>query len=143
MDQPHKGPMAHSAAKAGACTVFIVDADAAVAAALSSMLRTYAIDVYTYHSAEEFLAGYTPAENACLVAELDLPGLSGIELLERLRAMHSSLPVIITASSADVPEAVEAMRAGAVDFMEKPYSQERLLQRLGEALGQRVADRVA
>lgn len=127
---------------AGAC-VYVVDGDFAVARGLESMLRAYDLSVRTFPSAEALLAaeGVGSAEApekcaipACLITELGLPGMSGLDLLQWLRRGGSRVPVIIMANRTDVHAAVEAMRAGALDYLEKPFSQERLLERIGEAL---------
>ncbi|HAZ61517.1 MAG TPA: hypothetical protein DCY89_08095 [Gammaproteobacteria bacterium] len=135
--------------------VYVVDGDFGVARGLESMLRAYHLSVRTFPSAEGLLAALgeaaagvevaeavtveseaTTAEGApvCLITELGLPGMSGLELLERLRRRGSRLPVIVMANRTDVQAAVEVMRAGALDYLEKPFSQHRLLERVGEAL---------
>jgi len=133
--------------------VYVVDGDFGVARGLESMLRAYHLSVRTFPSAEGLLAALgeaaagvaeavtveseaTTTEGApvCLITELGLPGMSGLELLERLRRRGSRLPVIVMANRTDVQAAVEVMRAGALDYLEKPFSQHRLLERVGEAL---------
>jgi FixJ family two-component response regulator len=119
--------------------VFVVDGDVAVASGLESMLRAYRLDVRTFPSAEALLdsmALTAPGSRSpsCLITELGLPGISGLKLLQQLREGGQRLPVILIANHTDVQSAVQAMRAGALDFLEKPFSQELLLDRVGEAL---------
>jgi two-component system response regulator DctR len=131
--------------------VYVVDGDFAVARGLESMLRAYRLRVRTFPSAEGLLAALegdpaagtegptaepAPADAApvCLITELGLPGMSGLDLITRLRRRGSRLPVIVMANRTDVSSAVAAMRAGALDYLEKPFSQQRLLARVAEAL---------
>ena len=116
-------------------SIYVVDADPAVRDSLHSLLTLHGFHVEAYATATEFLDGSEPAANACLVTEVHLPDMSGIELLERLRGRGLELPVIIIADRSDVPTAVRAIRSGAVDFLEKPFLDRALLQRMGELLG--------
>jgi FixJ family two-component response regulator len=123
--------------------VYVIDGDFAVARGLESMLRAYRLRVTTFPSAEGALAAMVAEESYpvaareapdCLITELGLPGMSGLDLLQRLRTVGHRVPVILMANRTDVHAAVEAMRAGALDYLEKPFSQDRLLERVGEAL---------
>lgn len=114
--------------------VYLLDADAGVRNGLRAMLHSHGYRVACYDSAETFLAARTEQSNACMLTEIKLPGLSGIELLERLRGEGRALPVIVMAAQGSVSAAVSAMRAGALDFLEKPFSQRQLLERIAEAL---------
>ena len=116
-------------------SIYIVDADPAIRDSLHSLLTLHGFHVEAYASAGEFLDGSEPAANACLITEVHLPDMSGIELLERLRRRGLQLPVIVIADRGDVPTAVRAIRSGAVDFLEKPFLDRALLQRMGELLG--------
>ncbi len=115
-------------------TVYVVDADAAVREGLSALLAETRATVRTFASAEAFLAEPFAAERGCLIVEVHLPGMDGLELLERLRARGVHLPVIMLASCSDVPTAVRAMRIGAMDFIDKPFINRVLLNRVRQAL---------
>ena len=108
--------------------VYIVDDDEAVRSSLAFMLSTSGHDVRTYAAAEDFLAIADTLEAGCVVTDIRMPGLSGMDLLRRLKSMGlDALRVIVMTGHADVPLAVEAMKAGAVDFLEKPFDEQRLL----------------
>lgn len=114
--------------------VFVVDDDEAVRAAVAMLLRSVSLPVETFASAREFLEAWTPERAGCLVLDLRMPGLSGLELQERLAAQGNPLPIIFLTGHGDVPDAVAAMRAGAVDFLGKPFRDQDLLDRVQEAL---------
>ena len=118
-------------------TIYVVDADAAVRDSLHSLLTLHGFRVEAFRTASDFLAAPSRAANACLVTEVHLPDMGGIELLERLRGLGLDLPVIFIANSSDVPTAVRAIRSGAVDFLEKPFLDGALLQRMAKLLGTR------
>ncbi|NLE60974.1 MAG: response regulator transcription factor [Planctomycetes bacterium] len=115
-------------------TVFVVDDDAAVCDSLRFLIESVGLQVRTFSSADEFLAAYTPDQPGCLVLDLRMPGMSGLELQEQLARQKCALPVIIITAHGDVPTAVRAMHAGAVDFMSKPFSDQHLLDRIHQAL---------
>ncbi len=115
-------------------TVFVVDDDAAVRDSLTWLIQSAGLPVETYDSAQAFLAHYRPSRPGCLVLDLRMPGMSGTELQERLARQEMSLPVIIITGHGDVPTAVKAMRAGAVDLLEKPFDGEVLVKSIREAL---------
>ena len=85
-------------------------------------------------SAEDFVARYAPDRGGCLVSDVRMPGMSGLELQKWMLEKRIKLPVILVTAHAEVPMAVEAMRAGAVDFIQKPYSPQQLLERVQQAL---------
>ena len=121
-------------------TVHVIDDDDAVRDSLSFMLRAAGMEVRAYESAVAFL-GARPGELAgCVVTDVRMPGLSGIELLQRLREDGVALPVIVMTGHADVPLAVEAMRLGAIDFIEKPFDDDTLLASIHSALDRQVED---
>ena len=115
-------------------TVFIVDDDAAMRDALHTLLNSVGMKTALYASADEFLAGYRPAQPGCLVLDVRMPGMNGLELQNQLAEKGLDLPVIIITGHGDIPMAVQAMRAGAVDFLEKPFREQDLLYRLREAI---------
>ncbi len=113
--------------------VFIVDDDAGVLKALSRLLRTKGYDVRSYVSPQEFLAQHDAAVPGCAVLDVAMPGLDGLELQQALTAEGSHRPVIFITGKGDIPTSVRAMRAGAVDFLTKPVSDENLLAALARA----------
>jgi len=102
---------------------------------LQSLLRLLSLEVKAYSSAEDFLAIPKLACRACIVTEIQLPGLDGLELQDELKSRGVNLPVIILASQGDVATAVRALRAGAVDFIEKPFVDRVLTRRIKKTLG--------
>ncbi|HTL50827.1 MAG TPA: response regulator [Steroidobacteraceae bacterium] len=110
-----------------AARVAIVDDDEAVRDALSMMLRTAGYAPDTYASATEYLSRKPPPPPACVVLDVRMPGMSGLELQEKLAERESGLPILFLTGHGDVPMAVRAMKQGAFDFIEKPVDSERLL----------------
>jgi FixJ family two-component response regulator len=115
-------------------TVFVVDDDEAVRTSLKLLLRSVGLPVETAASAQEFLDRFDAERPGCLVLDIRMPGLSGLELQERLNAMHAMIPVVFITGHGDVPMAVEAMQHGAVDFIQKPFRDQDLLDRINQAL---------
>lgn len=101
--------------------VGVIDPDPVARHGLSTLLHGLGIDVSTFDSAESFLLATSGRHVGCLIVDLLLPGMSGLELLRRLRSAGNDVPVILLADESDVPTAVAAMREGATDFIEKPY----------------------
>jgi len=114
--------------------VHIVDDDEAVRQSLAFLLASAGLTVRLYDSASAFLAGLAAVKAGCLVTDVRMPDMTGIELLQQLRARSCKLPAIVITGHGDVPLAVEAMKAGAVDFIEKPFDQEALLRAVRAAL---------
>jgi two-component system, LuxR family, response regulator FixJ len=108
--------------------VAIVAADPELRERLLRLLRALGLDPGAYGSAEEYLADQPSSK--CVITEVDLPGMSGVEFLRALRAHGRTVPVVVVADEADVPLAVEAMRAGASDFIEKPHVDAALVRRV-------------
>jgi len=102
-------------------TVGVIDPDPVARTGLRTLLHGLGIDVSTFDSAESFLLATNARHMGCLIVDLLLPGMSGLELLRRLRSAGNDVPVILLADESDVPTAVAAMREGATDFIEKPY----------------------
>lgn len=113
--------------------VHLIDDDEEVRRSLAFLLGTAGQAVAIYASAEAFLDRYRPGGRACVVSDVRMPGMDGIELLKRLRTRDAAIPVIVMTGHADVPLAVEAMKAGAADFIEKPFSDDVLLAAIGAA----------
>jgi FixJ family two-component response regulator len=122
-------------------TVLVVDDDASVCKGLSRLLRAGGYAPETFASAAEFLAsGRHQAGPACLVLDVRLPGLTGMQLQERLCALHSTLAIVFITGHGDIPMSVEAMKGGAVDFLPKPFDDSQLLAAVARALEKSVRD---
>jgi two-component system response regulator FixJ len=117
--------------------VSIIDDDDALRDSLSFLLSTAGIDARSYDSAAAYLGDRQRRECGCLVTDVRMPGMTGIELLRELKAEGLSVPVIVMTGHGDVPLAVEAMKLGAFDFIEKPFDDDTLLTSVQAALGQR------
>ena len=115
-------------------TVYIVDDDQAIRHAMELLMRSVGLDYEIFHSGDDFLTDHSNDRAGCLVLDIRMPGLGGLELQEKLNAMGSTLPIIFITGHGDVPMAVEAMQKGAVDFIQKPFRDQELLDRIGEAL---------
>ncbi|MEO8494041.1 MAG: response regulator [Planctomycetota bacterium] len=126
-------------------TVFVVDDDPEFRESVSLLLESMKLNAEVFVSAEDFVANYDPDRGGCLVSDVRMPGMSGLELQKWMLEKQIKLPIILVTAHAEVPMAVEAMRAGAVDFIQKPYSPQQLLERVQQALRQdeqrRQADR--
>jgi two-component system response regulator FixJ len=112
----------------------IIDSDATARAGLESLLQPVGVHVSAFDSAESYLLSTKGKQVACLIVDLLLPGMSGLELLRRLRSAGNDVPVILLADESDVPTAVAAMREGATDFIEKPYVNVAVLKQVQKLL---------
>lgn len=108
-------------------TVYVVDDDEAVRDSVQWLLEGQDFRVRTFESAEDFLARYDPQEVACLIVDIRMDGMSGLELQERLQERRSPLPLAFITGHGDVPLAVETMKKGALDFIQKPFDEQALL----------------
>lgn len=115
-------------------TVFVVDDDEAVRESLDALLRSVDLEVETFAGASEFLRAYTPEQPGCLVLDVRMKEMSGLELQQELRKRAINLPVIVMTGHGDVPIAVKAMKNGAFEFLEKPFSKQLLLERIQSAI---------
>jgi FixJ family two-component response regulator len=115
-------------------TVFIVDDDPSVRDSLELLLRSVGLDVRAYPSAQEFLEGAPPGAAGCLILDIRMPGMSGLDLQERCANAGFFLPVIFITGHGTVPMSVRAMRAGAIDFLEKPFEEQDLLNAIEKAI---------
>jgi two-component system response regulator FixJ len=122
-------------------TVHIIDDDEAVRDSISMLLDTENIEHKVYVSAVDFLNAYNDSMCGCLVLDIRMPGMTGLELQETLNKRHASLPIIFITGHGDIPMAVEAMRRGALDFLRKPFGEDDLLQRVNQALAQAAEGR--
>ena len=114
--------------------VHIVDDDDAVRDALLELLDSVTIKAVGYSSANEFFKAFDQNTIGCLVLDIRMPGMSGLELQKRLKSLGSTLPIIFITGHGDIPMAVEATKLGAVDFIQKPFSDQELLDRIQETL---------
>jgi FixJ family two-component response regulator len=115
-------------------TVFVVDDDEPVRDAIGLLLDTVDIDHQSFASAQDFLDAYDRSMTGCLVLDIRMPGMSGLELQEHLLAQKAPIPIIFITGHGDIPMAVEAMKKGALDFIRKPFRDQELLDRVHDAL---------
>ena len=115
-------------------TVFIVDDDPGIRIAMQALMESVNLDHEIFASADDFLAAGTGERAGCLVLDIRMPRMTGLDLQAKLIAMDSRLPIIFITGHGDIPMAVEAMRRGAVDFIRKPFREHDLLERINEAL---------
>jgi FixJ family two-component response regulator len=120
--------------------VFVIDDDAAIREALQSLIRSVGLSVKTFASAREFLTSQRRDAPACLVLDVRLPGLSGLDLQRELAEAEIHLPIIFITGHGDIPMTVQAMKAGAVEFLTKPFRDQDLLDAIQQAIDR---DRVA
>jgi two-component system response regulator FixJ len=119
----------------GNVVVHVIDDDDAARDSLAFLLRAAEFDVRAYEAATAFLAELDRAPRGCVITDVRMPEVSGIDLLRRLRERGNDMPVIVITGHADIPLAVEAMKCGAADFFEKPYDDEALISAVRIALG--------
>jgi FixJ family two-component response regulator len=115
-------------------TVFIVDDDEGVRDGLSLLLATVGLSCELHESAHDFLDAYDGDRRGCLLLDIRMPRMTGLDLQKKLEEMGCTLPVIFITGHGDIPMAVEAMRRGALDFIRKPFREHDLLERINEAL---------
>ncbi|MBN1134596.1 MAG: response regulator transcription factor [Methanosarcinaceae archaeon] len=115
-------------------TVFIIDDDPAVLKSLTLLLESVGIESKTYHRCSDFLAQYDTSMSGCLVVDIRMPEMSGLELQTELLQQQIDIPVIFISGHGDIPMAVEAMKKGAVDFLEKPFREQTLLDAINKGL---------
>jgi two-component system response regulator FixJ len=121
--------------------VFVVDDDADVRDSVCALLESAGFASEPYGSAVAFLAAYQPSRHGCVIADIRMPDMDGMALQAELGKRGAALPVIVVTGHADVPLAVQAMKAGAVDFIEKPFDDEVLISSVRRALAQAVSTR--
>ena len=114
--------------------IMVVDDDSGVRNAMRSLLKSVGLESALYASAQEFLAAYQPAQPGCLVLDIRMPGMSGLELQQQLNMRGAVIPVIFMTGHGDIPMAVEAMQHGAFDFLQKPFRDQDLLDRIQRAI---------
>ena len=123
--------------------VFIVDDDAAVRNSLRLLVKSVGQSAGVFVSAQEFLASYDPQQPGCLVLDVRMPGMSGLELQQQLNVRGAVIPVIFISGHGDIPMAVEAMQNGAFDFLQKPFRDQDLIDRIQRALEKDRENRAA
>lgn len=122
-------------------TVFVVDDDPDVLNSVRWLIESVGLDVETYDSADSFLKNYDNERPGCLVLDVRMPGMSGLELQAHLRGAGIDIPIVVVTAHGDVPMAVRAMKSGAVDFVEKPVNDQLLLDRIQLAIAKDVQQR--
>ena len=123
--------------------VFVVDDDQAMRNSLKWLIESVGMKVETYSTADDFIQNYYPGRAGCLLLDVRMPGMSGLELQEHFIKHQIKIPIIIITGHGDVPMAVRAMKSGAVDFIEKPFNDELLLESIRNALSMDVEQRAA
>ena len=121
--------------------VFVVDDDLSIRDALTSLLRSVGLCVETFGSAREFLTHQPPDAPGCLVLDVRLPGLSGLDLQRELAGAHITMPIIFITGHGDIPMTVQAMKAGAVEFLTKPFRDQELLDAIAQAIARDRVER--
>jgi FixJ family two-component response regulator len=114
--------------------VYVVDDDEAVRDSLKLLLESVDLPCQTFASASDFLDKHDPDQHSCLVADIRMPGMSGLDLQEELNDRSSTIPILFITGHGDVPMAVDAMKSGALDFIQKPFRDQELLDRIHQAL---------
>jgi two-component system, LuxR family, response regulator FixJ len=122
-------------------TVFIVDDDEAVRDSLGLLLRAAGYRARCYASAKDFLKAFDPRDYGCIVLDIRMPGMTGLELQRHLIEIGCNIPVVFITGHGDIPMAVEAVRQGAVDFIQKPFDDQELVDRIEEAMKQAARQR--
>ncbi len=115
-------------------TVFVVDDDEAVRKSLRLLMKSVRLAAETFASAQDFLDAYDASRPGCLVLDVRMPGISGLDLQQKLNEMQATLPIIFITGHGDVPMAVQAMQHGAVEFLQKPFRDQDLIDRVNAAL---------
>src|SRR6188768_4378303 len=126
-----------------AATVMVIDDDAGVRNSMRILLKSVGLNCTLFASAQEFLGSYQPSQQGCLILDIRMPGMSGLELQQQLNLRGAVIPVIFVTGHGDIPIAVEAMQQGAFDFLQKPFRDQDLLDRIRRALAHDRAQRGA
>ncbi len=115
-------------------TVYVVDDDEAIRHSLNLLIGAVGLKVRVFSDAASFIDAFDPALRGCIVADLSMPGMNGLEMQERLNQLDCRMPIIFLSGHGDVPAAVRALQKGAVDFLEKPFNPKLLLERIEQAV---------
>jgi FixJ family two-component response regulator len=114
--------------------VYVVDDEKQIRESLGMLLKTMDLNVEMYSNAQDFLSDYNAEQHGCLVLDVRMPGMSGLELQAQLASERINIPIIIITGHGDVPMAVQAIRVGALDFIEKPFREQELLDSIQKAI---------
>ena len=114
--------------------VYVVDDDLTILESVQKCFRSDGMLTRTYHSAEDFISDYSSGQAACLILDLQMPGMKGMKLIEWLRAQRIPLPVIVLSGHGNIPAVVESMKLGVVEFLEKPVDERLLVKKVSELL---------
>lgn len=115
-------------------TVFVIDDHGGIRKSLCYLMESAGLEVEVFECAEDFLGAYQPARPGCLVTDVYMPGMTGVQLLEKLADKGDFRPAILISGQGDIPTAVRAMKVGAVDFLEKPFEDDELLERVRQCV---------
>lgn len=115
-------------------SVFVVDDEPDVRAALRLLIKSVGYTVECFESADQFFSQFEPGQRGCLILDVRMPGMSGMDLQEKLSAMNALLPIIMISGHGEIPMAVKAVQNGAIDFLQKPFSDQQLLDRISQAM---------
>jgi two-component system, LuxR family, response regulator FixJ len=115
-------------------TVFIVDDDQAILESMRMLIETVGMTVQTFSNSQEFLESYDPDVAGCVVLDIRMPGMSGLELQAKMQTLKMDIPIVIITGHGDIPMAVQAIKAGAVEFIEKPFRDQLLLDAINKAI---------
>lgn len=115
-------------------TVFVVDDEPDVRAALRLLIKSVGYNVECFESADQFFNQFDENRRGCLILDVRMPGMSGMDLQEKLSQLHALLPIIMISGHGEIPMAVKAVQNGAIDFLQKPFSDQQLLDRISQAL---------
>jgi len=121
--------------------VYVVDDDASVRKSLERLIKTEGLSVRAFASARDFLVGELPDTPACLLLDIEMPEITGLELQEQLTTRHQSLPIVFITGFGNVPKSVQAMKAGAFDFLEKPFEAATLIDAIHRAVNHDIQAR--
>lgn len=117
-------------------TVYVIDDDPALCESLRWLMESIGLKVEVYSNAKDFLTHYHPEMKGCLLVDIRMPGMSGFELQDALIARHNRMPLIMITGHGDIPMAVRALKAGAIDFITKPFNAQQLLEQVQKAINQ-------
>ncbi len=134
MDLTFPRPGEDDTMSSDSAVVYVVDDDEAVRDSLKVLLESVDLQCRTYGSATEFLEDHDADQHSCLVADIRMPGMSGLDLQDELNRRASTIPILFITGHGDVPMAVDAMKSGALDFIQKPFRDQDLLDRIHQAL---------